>query len=183
MISDIVIPLIAVGLAELGDKTQLSILLISSKTEKHLQLFIGAMLAFLITDGLAILFGAMITVFIPVDIIKILGGAVFIFLGILILLESNSEGEGRLNYRNPFLSGFLLVFVTEWGDKTQIVSAVFATQYNVLMVLTGVMLALCILSIMAIYLGKFVSDRIDKKMISMVSGIVFLLIGISFILV
>ena len=54
---DILIPLIVVGLAELGDKTQPTLLLSASKTEKHLHLFLGAMLAFLIVDGTAILAG------------------------------------------------------------------------------------------------------------------------------
>ena len=48
MLQDILIPLIVVGLAELGDKTQLSILLLASKTEKHMQLFLGTILAFFI---------------------------------------------------------------------------------------------------------------------------------------
>ncbi|MBS3778067.1 MAG: TMEM165/GDT1 family protein, partial [Candidatus Thermoplasmatota archaeon] len=35
MIEDIIVPLIAIAIAELGDKTQLSVLLLSSKTTKH----------------------------------------------------------------------------------------------------------------------------------------------------
>ncbi len=54
MLQDILIPLIVVGLAELGDKTQLSTLLLASKTKKHIQLFLGTILAFLIVDGIAI---------------------------------------------------------------------------------------------------------------------------------
>jgi len=52
IIEDILIPLVAIAAAELGDKTQISILLLSSKTKKHLQLLLGVMLAFLIVDGL-----------------------------------------------------------------------------------------------------------------------------------
>ena len=52
MLQDILIPLIIVGLAELGDKTQLSTLLLASKTERHIQLFLGVILAFLIVDGI-----------------------------------------------------------------------------------------------------------------------------------
>ena len=61
MLQDILIPLIVVGLAELGDKTQLSTLLLASKTERHLHLFLGTILAFLIVDGIAILAGEWIT--------------------------------------------------------------------------------------------------------------------------
>jgi len=50
------------------------------------------------------------------------------------------------------------------------------------MVFIGVMTALLILSVMAIYLGRFLSTRIDRKLITRVAGAVFLLIGISFLL-
>ncbi len=61
MVPDILIPLIVVGLAELGDKTQLSTLLLASKTDKHMHLLLGIILAFLIVDGIAILAGEWIT--------------------------------------------------------------------------------------------------------------------------
>jgi putative Ca2+/H+ antiporter (TMEM165/GDT1 family) len=61
MIEDILIPLVAIGLAEMGDKTQLSILLLSSRTDRYLQLLLGVMLAFFIVDGAAILLGSWIT--------------------------------------------------------------------------------------------------------------------------
>jgi putative Ca2+/H+ antiporter (TMEM165/GDT1 family) len=69
-----------------------------------------------------------------------------------------------------------------WGDKTQIASAIFATEYNPSMVFIGVMLALLILSVMAIFLGKYLSSRIDRRVIARVAGVVFLLIGLSFLL-
>jgi putative Ca2+/H+ antiporter (TMEM165/GDT1 family) len=58
MIVDIMVPLITVGLAELGDKTQLSILIMFSKTREHLKLLLGILLAFLVVDGFAVLFGS-----------------------------------------------------------------------------------------------------------------------------
>ncbi|MGB3457770.1 MAG: TMEM165/GDT1 family protein [Halobacteriota archaeon] len=84
MLQDLLIPLIVVGLAELGDKTQLSVLLLASKTEKHLLLFLGTILAFFIVDGIAILAGEEITHLIPGSLMKILSAAVFIISGLLI---------------------------------------------------------------------------------------------------
>ena len=37
-LDDLIIPLLAVGLAEMGDKTQLSILLLSSRTNEYARL-------------------------------------------------------------------------------------------------------------------------------------------------
>lgn len=53
-----------------------------------------------------------------------------------------------LSSRSAFISGFSMIFLSEWGDKTQIASALFATEYDPHMVLTGVMMALFLLSLM-----------------------------------
>jgi len=178
MIPDILIPLVAISLAELGDKTQLSILLLSSKTKKHLHLLLGVVLAFLIVDGVAILLGSWIMNIVPVNWLKISSGIIFIIFGVLILTENEARGESKFRSKNSFLSGFIMIFVSEWGDKTQITSGLFAAQYNSWMVLAGVMTGLTLLSTIAIYLGKFISNKVDKKVITRIAGIAFILIGI-----
>jgi len=182
MIADILIPLIATGLAELGDKTQLSVLLLSSKTKKHLHLLLGIMPAFLIVDGIAVLAGSLIMNTVPISLLKIFSGIIFIIFGVLTLRDNGAEKESNLYPKNSFLSGFMLIFISEWGDKTQIASGLFATQYNALMVLIGTMAALTLLSIAAIYLGKSISNKVDKKLMSKIAGIVFIAVGISFFL-
>ena len=81
----IIIPLLAVGLAEMGDKTQLSILLLSSWTREYFQLLIGVMPAFLLANGFAILVGSWVTNIIPVHMVKLVSCMVFILFGILVL--------------------------------------------------------------------------------------------------
>lgn len=174
--------MVAVALAEIGDKTQLSILLLSSKTKEYFKLFVGVFLAFLIVDGIAILLGYWITGFLPIWLVQLFSGAVFIGFGLMTLTDDKNEEENETSFKNPFLTGFSLIFVSEWGDKTQIASALFATKYDPWLVLIGVMIALMILSIMAIYLGRFISGRIDRKVITKVAGAVFIIIGVSFIL-
>lgn len=181
---EIIIPLLAVGLAEMGDKTQLSILLLSSKTQEYFRLLLGVMLAFLLADGIAILLGSWVTSVIPVHLVKLVSGLVFILFGLLILKGDRDDDteEKNLSARRAFASGFTMIFLSEWGDKTQIASALFATEYDPKMVFIGVMIALLILSIMAIFLGKFLSSRIDRRAITKVGGLLFLLIGLSFLL-
>jgi putative Ca2+/H+ antiporter (TMEM165/GDT1 family) len=181
---EIIIPLLAVGLAEMGDKTQLSILLLSSKTQEYFRLLLGVMLAFLLADGIAILLGSWVTSVIPVDLVKIVSGLVFILFGLLILKGERDDDaeESNLSATRAFASGFTMIFLSEWGDKTQIASALFATEYNPKMVFIGVMIALLLLSVMAIFLGKFLSSRIDRRAITKVGGALFLLIGLSFLL-
>jgi len=180
MMADVLLPLIAVGLAELGDKTQLSILLLSSKTTKHLQLLLGVFFAFLAVDGVAVLVGSWVTDIVPIDVLRLTAGSVFVIFGLLTLRAKEEEGESKFRFKNPFLSGFALIFMMEWGDKTQIASALFAAKYNPIMVLLGSMMALTALSVIAVYLGKIVSSKVDSELITRIAGIVFIIIGISF---
>lgn len=167
----------------MGDKTQLSIILLSSRTKEYARLLLGVMLAFLLADGFAILVGSWVTNVVPIHLVKFISGAVFILFGITILMgEKEADEERTLSPKNVLISGFSMIFLSEWGDKTQIASALFATEYNPLMVFIGVMTALLILSIMAIYLGKFLAGRIDRRLITRIAGVVFLLIGLSFML-
>jgi len=182
IIEDIFIPLFAIALAELGDKTQISILILSSKTRKHLQLLIGVILAFIIVDGIAILAGSWVTTIVPINILKIISGTVFIFFGLLMLFKKDKDEEKKTYDKNIFVAGFLLIMLTEWGDKTQIAAALFSINYNPIMVLIGTILALTFLSIIAIYFGKFISKRINEKLITKTGGVAFIILGIFFLI-
>jgi putative Ca2+/H+ antiporter (TMEM165/GDT1 family) len=96
--------------------------------------------------------------------------------------QEEAEEGGGLSSGNALVSGFSLIFLSEWGDKTQIASALFATEYDPVMVFIGVMAALFILSAMAVYLGKIISGKVDRRLVSRIAGTVFLIIGLAIIL-
>ncbi len=176
---DFIIPFVAIAIAELGDKTQVSILLLSSKTKKYSYIFLGVFFAFLIVDGIAIVAGNLITSVVDISILKPISGIVFIIFGVYMLLNKKEENEDKNYNKNIFISAFLMIFLTEWGDKTQVASVLFATQYNMYFVLIGTMLALSILSLIAIFFGKILSARLDKKRLKNIAGVVFIILGIT----
>ena len=177
IIKDFIIPFLSIGIAELGDKTQLAILYLASNTRKYFQLLFGVILAFIIADGLAIILGDMITRFIPLQYIKIISGTVFILFGILSLLNKNKE-ESESKLKSPFFTGFVIVLVSEMGDKTQIASGLFAAKFHPALVFLGVITALTMLSVMAIYLGKSILNKLNRKLVSHIAGVLFILIGV-----
>ena len=73
-------------LAELGDKTQLAIITMSAKTESKLAIFVGASLALVFVSLLAVLFGGLLTQFIPTEWLQRIVAVAFILIGILMLL-------------------------------------------------------------------------------------------------
>lgn len=156
-------------------------MLLSSKTKKHLQLLIGAILAFAIVDGVAIIAGAWITTIIPINYLKIISAIVFIIIGIWMLISKDGE-EKVTKQKNPLIAAFLMIMLTEWGDKTQISAAIFATQYDAILVFIGTMIALLILTLITIFFGKIISTRVNKKIVNKIAGIVFLILGMTFII-
>jgi putative Ca2+/H+ antiporter (TMEM165/GDT1 family) len=105
----------------------------------------------------------------------------FIIFGVMTLInKEDDDEEGSYELKSPFVSGFGLILVSEMGDKTQLASALFATQYDPVMVFVGVVLALFLLSSMAVYVGKMLMEKINKNTISRAAGVLFIVIGISF---
>lgn len=76
---------VTIFLAELGDKTQLASILMTSKTNKPVLVFIGTMLAFAVVTVIGVSVGGVITKFLPISFIKVGAAIAFIIIGILIL--------------------------------------------------------------------------------------------------
>lgn len=171
------VPFVTIGLAEIGDKTQLALFCLASKTRAHLSLLLGALLAFTLSDGLAIALGGLVSRVIPLTYIKILAGMMFIGFGILTALRPGEEIT-ECELKRPFLTSFTMVFASEIGDKTQIATALFAASYKPFLVFAGVICALGLLSVVAIYLGQFLFPKIKPRIRSYLAGALFILIGL-----
>ena len=78
---------ITVFLAEMGDKTQLTTVTLSSATNKPLAVFIGSSLALILATLLGALAGSSIANLIPAFILKLLSGIVFLIIGINLLVQ------------------------------------------------------------------------------------------------
>jgi len=82
---------VTIFLAEMGDKTQLTTITLSSTTNKPLAVFIGSSIALILATLLGALAGGSIANLIPAFLLKLLAGIVFLYIGINLLLQSNYE--------------------------------------------------------------------------------------------
>ena len=76
------------------------------------------------------------------------------------------------------LEAFILVFLAEMGDKSQLLAMTFATKYKLKVVIPGVFLGILLNHGIAVLVGSAISQIIDIVYISYVAAIVFLLFGL-----
>ncbi len=86
MLNKILTAFILVFLAELGDKTQLSTMILASKSDNIWPTFIGSACALVLASLLGVLAGSLINKYIPEAYVHIGSGLAFILLGILLIL-------------------------------------------------------------------------------------------------
>ena len=84
-----------VFLAEMGDKTQLTTITLSSTTNKPLAVFIGSSLALISATLLGALAGGSIANLIPAFLLKLLSGIVFLIICINLLLHNKTEASNE----------------------------------------------------------------------------------------
>ena len=82
---------VTVFLAEMGDKTQLTTITLSSTTNKPLAVFIGSSIALILATLLGALAGGSIANLIPAFILKLLSGIVFLILGFNLISQSKND--------------------------------------------------------------------------------------------
>ncbi len=78
-------------LAELGDKTQLATYAFAAESKSRLAVFLGSACALLLTSLLAVVFGSAVSRLIPPNYIKLGAGALFVLLGLWMLLSSGGK--------------------------------------------------------------------------------------------
>jgi len=180
-------PLIAsfvlVALAELGDKTQIAVIALSSRF-KAFSVFCGAMLAFLLTTGIAVAIGDALALLLSTFWIRITAAIIFLVFGFYTII-SWRKGEAQVKTRdgagNAVFSSFSLIALMELGDKTQFAVIALSAQYEFpLLVYLGVMLAFALITGLGTTVGTALTRFVSLKYIQLGSGIVFILLGIVF---
>lgn len=78
-------------LAELGDKTQLTTMMMAAQSKSVIPVFIGAASALILTSLLGVTFGDAITRIVPVRYIRLVAGAMFIAIGALLILKPGTK--------------------------------------------------------------------------------------------
>jgi putative Ca2+/H+ antiporter (TMEM165/GDT1 family) len=71
------------------------------------------------------------------------------------------------------IKAFMLIFIAEMGDKTQILAMAFATKYPVKKVLLGIFIGSFLNHGLAVLLGSYISNFVPINAIQMIAGFAF----------
>ena len=82
-----------------------------------------------------------------------------------------------------FSTTFIMISIAEFGDKTQFMVIALTAQYGApILVFLGAILAFALIVGIGVAVGKKLSEKVSTKWIELGSGILFIVIGILFIL-
>jgi len=165
--------------AELGDKTQLSVISLSSSYRCQ-HVFVGSMLAFLAVDGVSIAVGGPLLALVPLRYVQIVSGFVFVIFGVVPLLRREKNEDSSMVKRRstmPLIASFSLIALMELGDKTQILTIALAAQSSPIPVLVGMLAAFTLLTGAAVLVGAKLVSRLPMKWLKIVTSTLFVALG------
>jgi putative Ca2+/H+ antiporter (TMEM165/GDT1 family) len=201
---DIAVFLITYGIlfiGELGDKTQLIVFNLALEYNKFYKVGIGATVGFAVIVTIGILFGSLITEFVPLNIISLISGILFIAIGLLELRgiktlylnerklknedekniseKNNKESKFLWLKKNPYLAGFGFIFLMELGDKTQLLTITLASIHAApFEVWLGSFLALVSVAWIGIFAGGLIAKKVPKFYLKVIAVLIFIIVGI-----
>jgi putative Ca2+/H+ antiporter (TMEM165/GDT1 family) len=169
-----------IALAEVGDKSQLVCMTLAAR-HRHWPVILGAATAFLVLNTLAVLFGAGVAAWVPERVTAGLVAVLFGAFGIHALRRQDDAESADVTERSGngiFFTTLLLIFVAEFGDKTQIAVAGLAGSFAPLPVWLGASIALVMVSALGVWAGRTVLQRLPLLWLHRISGGVFLVFAL-----
>ncbi len=73
---------------------------------------------------------------------------------------------------------FTLIFMAEWGDRTQFATIALATHHNRIGVTMGAILAHTLCTAIAVFAGRSIAGSISEKLVNLVGGGLFIIFAI-----
>ncbi len=177
-----VFPVIFLG--ELPDKTMLASLVMATRGKPR-SVWIGAAAAFFLHVVIATTIGVALFRILPTAVLDVVVAVMFAAGGIFALREAGRDEEELIEKEvaahRVVTTAFIVIFVAEWGDLTQILTANLAAHYhNALSVGVGATLALWSVAAIAVIGGQGLLRFVNVSTIRKVTaGLLFILAALA----
>jgi putative Ca2+/H+ antiporter (TMEM165/GDT1 family) len=169
-----------VGLAEIGDKTQILSLMLAARFQRPLPIIFGILFATLANHAAAGLAGTYFGILLNGPWMQWILGLSFLSVAVWALFPDKYEGNvTAISRRGAFTATLAAFFCAEIGDKTQIATIGLAARFEqfypvVLGTTCGMMLA----NIPAVLIGRRIANKLPVKAIRLTAAIVFAVLGV-----
>jgi putative Ca2+/H+ antiporter (TMEM165/GDT1 family) len=182
-LTPLIVSFLLIGIAELGDKTQILTLALAAKypMEKVIYGIFSATAALML---IAVLVGGVIQKLVPMIFISILAGAFFIIYGLIIIApitkaeEKEEVSSSAIKSKDPFWIVFGSFFLAEIGDKTQLATFAMTAKYgSPVQIWIGATLGMVLVNLFGILIGNVLRNYIPEKMINYLTGGLFIIFG------
>ena len=175
---------LTVAIAEIGDKTQLLALLLAVRFNNKTAIIMGILLSTLVNHFLAAWIGQWAVSRIDPQWATYLVSGSFFAIALWVLIPDKIDGgDNRFYILGAFAATFVLFFVAEIGDKTQIATIVLAAKYDSLMwVVFGTTLGMLIANVPVVILGQLSAERLPMVLIHRSCAALFVLLGLATLL-
>lgn len=165
-------------LAELPDKTMFASLVMATK-DRPLQVWLGAAGAFVVHVVIATTVGVALFAVLPHRAVDAVVAGMFAFGAAYAWLEATKPQDEKPLREVPghgaVLTAFVIIFLAEWGDLTQIVTANLAAKYHSpLSVGAGSLLALWSVAAIAVVSGQALLRFVNVPTVRKVNAVVLL---------
>ena len=169
-----------VGLAEIGDKTQILSLMLAARFQRPVPIIFGILFAMLANHAAAGLAGTFFGSLLSGPWMRWILGISFLSVAVWALFpdkyESDDEGISRAG---AFLSTLCAFFLAEIGDKTQIATIGLAARFEAFYpVVIGTTLGMMLANIPAVLIGDRIADKLPVKAIRITAAVVFAVLGV-----
>jgi putative Ca2+/H+ antiporter (TMEM165/GDT1 family) len=169
-----VFPVIFIG--ELPDKTMFASLVMATRG-KPLQVWLGAAGAFVVHVAIATTLGVALFALLPHRVVEGIVAAMFLFGAAFAWREAGKTDEvaaaAQPSNHGAALTAFVVIFLAEWGDLTQILTANLAARYHSpLSVGLGATLALWAVAGIAVASGQTLLRFVNVTTIRKVTAVV-----------
>lgn len=170
-------------IAEMGDKTQLMLVALTSKYKLR-DIILGTAAAILVLNGLAVLAGGLVSHFIPTWLIRLVAAMAFLFFALTSLKREEDGGE-EASSRGKFtfapLTVFCTFFVAELGDKTQLTAITFGANEGLsaaVIVWLACSLGLFAADILGMLVGYLLKSKTPDGLLNILAFFIFSIYGI-----
>ena len=173
-------------IAELPDKTAVAALVLATR-HKPLPVFVGTALALVVQSFVAVAAGGILSL-LPARPVHIAAGLLFLVSAVFMWRRNEEEEESKdanlsgktEEFRSALWKSFLVVFIAEWGDLTQLGTAALAARYRApVTVFFAASCALCLVAALAVFLGNRLSAVIHPRHTQRAAAVVFVLLGLG----